>query len=129
MLDQFVRGSNGYSADERVKLMKLMWDAIGSEFGGRHELYERNYFGNHESIRFETLMVADVTGATRALQGVRRAVHGRIRPRRLDRRRIWSRTTDVSAIMKKAGVSAPGTRDVHRPARVPPDGRPVRRPA
>jgi aromatic ring hydroxylase len=26
----------------RVKLMKLMWDAIGSEFGGRHELYERN---------------------------------------------------------------------------------------
>jgi 4-hydroxyphenylacetate 3-monooxygenase len=38
---------------DRVKLMKLMWDAIGSEFGGRHELYERNYFGNHESIRFE----------------------------------------------------------------------------
>ena len=40
---------------DRVKLMKLMWDAIGTEFGGRHELYERNYFGNHESIRFETL--------------------------------------------------------------------------
>ena len=53
-LDQFVRGSGGYSAVDRVKLMKLMWDAIGSEFGGRHELYERNYFGNHESIRFET---------------------------------------------------------------------------
>ena len=43
--------------------MKLMWDAIGTEFGGRHELYERNYFGNHESIRFETLMVAEMTGA------------------------------------------------------------------
>ena len=52
-LDQFVRGSNGYSALDRVKLMKLMWDAVGTEFGGRHELYERNYFGNHESIRFE----------------------------------------------------------------------------
>jgi 4-hydroxyphenylacetate 3-monooxygenase len=63
-LDQFVRGSNGYSAEDRVKLMKLLWDAIGTEFGGRHELYERNYFGNHESIRFETLMVADATGAT-----------------------------------------------------------------
>ena len=83
-LDQFVRGSNGYSAEDRVKLMKLMWDAIGTEFGGRHELYERNYFGNHESIRFETLMVAEVTGATDALQGLRRAVHGRIRSRRLD---------------------------------------------
>jgi 4-hydroxyphenylacetate 3-monooxygenase len=68
-LDQYVRGSNGYTAVDRVKLMKLMWDAIGSEFGGRHELYERNYFGNHESIRFETLLVAEVTGATKRYKG------------------------------------------------------------
>jgi len=68
-LDQFVRGSNNYSALDRVKLMKLLWDAIGTEFGGRHELYERNYFGNHESIRFETLLVADVTGATGRYKG------------------------------------------------------------
>jgi 4-hydroxyphenylacetate 3-monooxygenase len=68
-LDQFVRGSNGYSAVERVKLMKLMWDAIGTEFGGRHELYERNYFGNHESIRFETLMVADLMGQSAKYKG------------------------------------------------------------
>jgi 4-hydroxyphenylacetate 3-monooxygenase len=68
-LDQFVRGSNGYSAVDRVKLMKLMWDAIGTEFGGRHELYERNYFGNHESIRFETLMVAEKSGAADRYKG------------------------------------------------------------
>jgi len=68
-LDQFVRGSNGYTAEQRVKLMKLLWDAIGTEFGGRHELYERNYFGNHESIRFETLMVADLTGASARYKG------------------------------------------------------------
>ena len=68
-LDQFVRGSNGYSAVDRVKLMKLMWDAIGTEFGGRHELYERNYFGNHESIRFETLMVADLMGQSAKYKG------------------------------------------------------------
>jgi 4-hydroxyphenylacetate 3-monooxygenase len=68
-LDQYVRGSNNYNAEQRVKLMKLMWDAIGTEFGGRHELYERNYFGNHESIRFETLMVADATGGTAKLKG------------------------------------------------------------
>ena len=61
-LDQYVRGSNGYDAVDRVKLMKLLWDAIGTEFGGRHHLYERNYFGNHESIRFETLMVAEHSG-------------------------------------------------------------------
>ena len=70
---------------DRVKLMKLMWDAMGTEFGGRHELYERNYFGNHESIRFETLMVADLHGPIREVQRLRRAVHGRIRSGWLDR--------------------------------------------
>jgi 4-hydroxyphenylacetate 3-monooxygenase len=69
LIDQYVRGSNGYDAIERVKLMKLMWDAMGSEFGGRHELYERNYFGNHESIRFETLLVSNITGASKRYMG------------------------------------------------------------
>jgi 4-hydroxyphenylacetate 3-monooxygenase len=68
-LEQFVRGSNGYTAEDRVKLMKLLWDAIGSEFGGRQELYERNYFGNSESIRFETLLNADLTGASGRYKG------------------------------------------------------------
>lgn len=62
-LDRYVRGSNGVVAVDRVKLMKLLWDATGSEFGGRHELYERNYAGNHEAIRYETLLTAQATGA------------------------------------------------------------------
>jgi 4-hydroxyphenylacetate 3-monooxygenase len=33
------------SADERVKFMKLAWDAIGSEFASRHEQYEKFYAG------------------------------------------------------------------------------------
>ena len=111
-LDQFVRGSNGYSAVDRVKLMKLMWDAIGTEFGGRHELYERNYFGNHESIRFETLMVAEVNGPDPAVQGLRRAVHGRIRPGRLDRRRSdqsGRRESDHEArCVSDHGIRSPG---------------------
>ena len=28
-LDRYLRGSNGYKAEERVKLMKLLWDCIG----------------------------------------------------------------------------------------------------
>ena len=68
-LDKYVRGSGGYSAVDRVKLMKLMWDAIGSEFGSRHELYERNYAGNNESIRYETLYVAQATGLVDKLKG------------------------------------------------------------
>ena len=33
------------SSDERVKLFKLAWDAIGSEFGSRHQQYEMFYAG------------------------------------------------------------------------------------
>ena len=43
-LDRYYRGT-GIDAEERVKLMKMIWDAIGTEFGGRHELYEVNYAG------------------------------------------------------------------------------------
>src|SRR5437016_5118972 len=41
-LDRYVRGSNRVEAVDRVKLLKLLWDAVGTEFAGRHELYERN---------------------------------------------------------------------------------------
>jgi 4-hydroxyphenylacetate 3-monooxygenase len=65
-LDKYVRGSNGYDAVDRVKVMKLIWDAIGSEFGSRHELYERNYGGNHEVIRTQILTAQDAMGLTDA---------------------------------------------------------------
>jgi 4-hydroxyphenylacetate 3-monooxygenase len=37
--------SPGAPAKERVKLMKLVWDALGSEFAGRHAQYEMFYAG------------------------------------------------------------------------------------
>lgn len=61
-LDTYVRGSNGIGAEERVKVMKLLWDAVGTEFGGRHELYERNYAGNHENTRIELLASQAASG-------------------------------------------------------------------
>ncbi|MDA3129904.1 4-hydroxyphenylacetate 3-hydroxylase family protein [Aliibacillus thermotolerans] len=61
-LDKYYRGT-GIDAEERVKLLKMIWDAIGTEFGGRHELYEVNYAGNHENIRLEALKHAQATGA------------------------------------------------------------------
>ncbi len=54
-LQRYVRGSHGIDFKERIKIMKLLWDAIGTEFGGRHELYERNYAGSHEEIRLQAL--------------------------------------------------------------------------
>ena len=61
-LDTYVRGSGGASAEDRVKLMKLLWDSLGSEFGGRHELYEINYAGSHEEIRRYALFGATASG-------------------------------------------------------------------
>src|SRR5258706_14576598 len=46
--------STGYSV-EMVKIIKMLWDSIGTEFAGRHELYERNNYGNHEVIRMDSL--------------------------------------------------------------------------
>jgi 4-hydroxyphenylacetate 3-monooxygenase len=69
-LDKYLRGSNGYDAEHRIKLMKLLWDAVGSEFGGRHELYERNYAGNHENIRMEALFTAMANGVADACKGL-----------------------------------------------------------
>jgi 4-hydroxyphenylacetate 3-monooxygenase len=55
-LDKYLLGA------DRVKVMKLMWDAVGTEFGGRHELYERNYAGNHENTRVELLNAQTLSG-------------------------------------------------------------------
>lgn len=68
-LDKYVRGSHGIEAVDRMKIMKLLWDATGSEFGGRHELYERNYAGNNEQIKYEPLLRADRSGLTEQLEG------------------------------------------------------------
>ena len=68
-LDRYLRGSNGYDAEQRVKLMKLLWDAIGTEFGGRHELYEINYSGSTEEIRRYALFGAMASGEVDQMKG------------------------------------------------------------
>ena len=69
LLDQFYRGSNGYDALSKIKLIKLLWDAIGSEFGGRHELYERTYSGSHELTRLECYWMAKADGTVDKMKG------------------------------------------------------------
>jgi 4-hydroxyphenylacetate 3-monooxygenase len=59
-LRRYVRGSHDIGHIERIKIMKLLWEAVGTEFAGRHELYERNYSGGWEDVRAQVL-----TGAQR----------------------------------------------------------------
>ena len=69
-LRRYVRGSNDIGHVERIKTMKLLWDAIGSEFGARHELYERSYAGSWEDIRLQVLGEADRGGSMREMQSL-----------------------------------------------------------
>ena len=61
LIDKYYRGSSG-SAEERVQLFKLIWDAIGTEFGSRHELYEIKYSGSHEQVRTDVVKFSQRAG-------------------------------------------------------------------
>ncbi len=69
-LAKYVRGSRDMGHRERIKVIKLLWDAIGSEFAGRHELYERNYSGGWEDIRAQALTGAERGGSLKAMEAL-----------------------------------------------------------
>jgi 4-hydroxyphenylacetate 3-monooxygenase len=62
LLRRFARGSNDINHIERTKILKLMWDSISSEFGARHELYERMYTGAWEDVRIQVAAEAERNG-------------------------------------------------------------------
>ena len=63
-LDRYVRWPKTPS-DERVKLLKLLWDAVGSEYGGRHLQYEMFYAGEASAIRGREFRAFDWADAER----------------------------------------------------------------
>jgi 4-hydroxyphenylacetate 3-monooxygenase len=69
-LQRYVRGSNNIDYKARIKTMKLLWDAIGTEFGARHELYEMNYAGSHELVRLFPLHQAQASGALAEMEAL-----------------------------------------------------------
>ncbi len=87
LIDRFYRGSTG-DAHDRIKLFKLIWDAVGTEFGARHEWYEINYSGNQEQMRLDMLRFAGIRGITGAADDLVDAVPVGIRPRRVDGRAV-----------------------------------------
>ncbi len=60
-IDRYFRGT-GIDAEARIKLFKLIWDALYSEFAGRSALYERNFAGNQEQQRLDALGWANSRG-------------------------------------------------------------------
>jgi 4-hydroxyphenylacetate 3-monooxygenase len=68
-LDLYYRGT-GVDAVDRIKTWKLAWDAIGSEFGSRQELFERNFAGSFDNVRLENLFLAERNGDVPAWGGL-----------------------------------------------------------
>lgn len=70
LIDRYMRGSNGKTALDRSRTMKMLWDAVGSEFGARHELYELNYFGQPEAHFLAAVRTAQNTGLMDKWEGM-----------------------------------------------------------
>jgi 4-hydroxyphenylacetate 3-monooxygenase len=69
--DPYLRGiiektqkSPAATSEERVKFFKLVWDAIGSEFGSRHTQYEMFYAGATFVTKNHSFRTYDWDGAT-----------------------------------------------------------------
>lgn len=62
IIDTYYQGTN-LAGRDRIKLFNLVWDALYSEFAGRHGLYERNYSGNKDQQRMDALRWATQRGA------------------------------------------------------------------
>src|SRR5439155_20297762 len=63
-VDRYVRWPTTPS-EEWVKLLKLLWDAIGSEFGARHLQYEMFYAGEPSAIKGREFRSFDWAAAER----------------------------------------------------------------
>lgn len=55
---------------ERVKLFKLAWDAVGSEFGSRHHQYEMFYAGATFVTKGHSFRTYDWSEADRLVEGM-----------------------------------------------------------
>lgn len=66
-LERYVT-SPGTGAEARTKLLKLAWDAIGSEFAGRHAQYEMFYAGAPFITKTHMFRAYDFAGANALVQ-------------------------------------------------------------
>jgi 4-hydroxyphenylacetate 3-monooxygenase len=55
---------------DRIKLFKLVWDIVGSEFAGRHQQYEKFYAGASFIVRGYSYRYADWDAFHRVVDGL-----------------------------------------------------------
>ncbi len=62
-IERYMRSGNA-SARERIQLMRMAWDFIGSEFGNRHAQYEKFYGGASFLVKMNMNRAYDYNRAT-----------------------------------------------------------------
>jgi 4-hydroxyphenylacetate 3-monooxygenase len=62
-IERFMRSSTS-DAESRVAVMRMAWDFIGSEFGSRHQQYEKFYGGASFVVKQNVYRSFDFKGAT-----------------------------------------------------------------
>jgi aromatic ring hydroxylase len=60
LIDKFFQAA-GAEAERRIRLFRLAWDYIGSDLGGRGELYERFYLSDSWRMTALAYSIADKT--------------------------------------------------------------------
>jgi 4-hydroxyphenylacetate 3-monooxygenase len=65
LLDEFMSGANGVGVEERSAVYRTAWDFVGSAFGSRNELYERNYLASTKTNRAAQYMLYSAVNKTR----------------------------------------------------------------
>lgn len=54
LLNEFMPGADGTTAEARSNIFRLAWDFTGSHLGSRNELYERNYLSSARTNRINS---------------------------------------------------------------------------
>jgi 4-hydroxyphenylacetate 3-monooxygenase len=60
LIDKYYQ-SAGAEAERRIRLFRLAWDYLGSDLGGRGELYERFYLSDSYRMTALAYNIADKT--------------------------------------------------------------------
>jgi len=66
VIDKYFRGAN-VGAYDRVRLFRLVWDFIGTQFGSRQILYERYFNGDVVRLRQGRFQTYDYSKADASL--------------------------------------------------------------
>jgi len=72
-IHRYLQAANA-DAEQRIRLFRLAWDFVGSDLGGRSELYERFYLSDPWRMTVLAYQIADKDWPTRLVDTILKGV-------------------------------------------------------